>query len=226
MKPFCRTAPAFVACWLMFCALLIGSNVQAAASAPSNSSASAKQTDLLAQVRQRLLDAPVMRGNFVQTKSVPGFRHPLISSGTFLIARGKGVMWHTLKPFASVLTITRDHLLSRQADGQVTTRVDAKDEPGLRAINLMLFAVMSADVTTLEQRFHITGALLDQAGWTLKLTPRDAMLAQWVTSIELSGDQVVRRVTLVEAQGGSSVITFTDTVGAQTLSTDEARHFE
>lgn len=201
-----------------------------AAAAQNNAAApltqSASNTALVTQVRQRLVNAPVVRGSFEQKKTIQGFRNPLVSTGTFLVAQGKGVSWHTQKPFESMLTITRERMLSRQADGQISARMEAKDEPGLRAVNEMLFAVMAADLRTLEQRFAITGELRGKSGWTLQLTPRDSMLAQWITSIGLSGDRVVRSVTLQEAHGDSSVITFTDTVTAQSLSAEDARRFD
>ncbi|TMS59796.1 outer membrane lipoprotein carrier protein LolA [Imbroritus primus] len=202
----------------------------AAASAQGTPGASivqpANNTALVAQVRARLVNAPVIHGNFEQKKTIQGFRNPLVSTGTFLIAQGKGVSWHTRKPFESVLTITRERMLSRQADGQISTRVEASDEPGLRAVNEMLFAVMAADLRTLEQRFAISGELRGKQGWWLQLTPRDSMLAQWITRISLSGDSVVRSVTLMEAHGDSSVITFTDTVTAQSLNAEDVRRFE
>lgn len=59
--------------------------------------------ELLAQVRQRVQDAPVVRGEFEQLKTVKGFKQPLRSSGDFIVARGKGIVWHVLKPFESTL---------------------------------------------------------------------------------------------------------------------------
>lgn len=215
---------------VMLCAVAVFLPVAHAASVQDQMTAPRTQpgssATLVAQVRARLINAPIVRGNFEQKKTIQGFRNPLVSTGTFLVAQGKGVSWHTRKPFESMLTITRERMLSRQADGQISARMEASDEPGLRAVNEMLFAVMAADLRALEQRFAITGELRGKNGWMLQLTPRDSMLAQWITRIGLSGDSVVRSVTLLEAQGDSSVITFTDTVTAQGLSTEDARRFD
>jgi outer membrane lipoprotein-sorting protein len=179
-----------------------------------------------AQARQRMTDSAVVRGEFEQRKTIKSFRNPLVSRGSFLVARDRGVIWQTREPFASSLVVTRDRLLTRQADGTVSGRVSAKDEPGLRAINEMLFALMAADLQALAQRFRIEGELLGADRWRLVLAPRDAALAQWVTRIELEGDRFVRSVKLHEAQGDSSLIRFSQQAGAATLTREEEQRFD
>lgn len=139
------------------------------------------------QVRQRLVDAPVLRGEFEQRKTIKGFRHPLLSRGDFIVARERGVLWHTREPFPSTLVLTRERLLSRGADGSVAARLDARDEPGMRALNELLFAIMATDLEALQQRFRIEGELVGGEGWRLQLVPRDSAVAQWVGRIELEG---------------------------------------
>jgi outer membrane lipoprotein-sorting protein len=193
----------------------------------ASGSAAEPASALAAQVRQRLLDAPVLRGQFEQRKTVRGFKSPLVSRGDFLVARDRGVVWHTREPFASTLTVTRERLQSRQADGTVTTGLSVRDEPGLRGINETLFALMSTDIKALEQRFHITGdAETGKDTWRLALTPRDAVLGKWVTRIELEGDRFLRSVRMTEAQGDTSVINFTQQTTAPALTRQEEAGFE
>jgi len=198
----------------------------AAALASATLPAFAAGNDVLAQVRQRLADAPVLKGAFEQRKTVKGFRNPLVSRGDFLVARDRGVVWATREPFASQLIVTRDRLLSKQADGSVNTRVDAAHEPGIRAVNEMLFALMAADLTALSARFEIDGALSGKDGWRLALKPREAALAQWVTRIELEGDRFVRKVRFTEAGGDSSEIVLSGHTTAATLTRDDATRFD
>ncbi|WP_140628932.1 LolA family protein [Methylibium rhizosphaerae] len=181
---------------------------------------------LVQQVRERLADAPVLRGRFEQRKTLKGFKSPLVSRGDFLVAKERGVVWHTREPFESSLVVTRERLLSRQADGRVDTKVEARDEPGLRAVNEMLFALMAADLQTLAARFRIDGELQGAAGWRLVLTPREAALAQWLARVELEGERFVRSVKLAEAQGDASVIRFSEHAIAQSLSREEAARFD
>ena len=159
-------------------------------------------------IGQRVVDAPVLRGAVEQRKTVKGFRNPLVSRGNFLVARELGVVWHTLQPFESTLVVTRDRLISHQSDGSVGTLIDAHDEPGLRMVNELLFALIRADLAVLTARFYIEGSLQRGDVWQLTLTPRDEMLAQWLTRAELEGDDHVRIVRLDEVRGDSTLIRF------------------
>jgi hypothetical protein len=184
---------------------------------------------LLTRIRERLRAAPVLRGQFEQVKRIQGFKNPLVSRGDFLIARDHGIVWHTLTPFESTLVVTRDRLQSRQADGSVSSQLDAREEPGLRAVNALLFALMAADLETLSGRFHIQGTAGDDAtaqDWRIRLSPRDAALAQWLSRVELQGDRYVRSATLVEARGDVSVIRFSAQATAERLSPAEALRFD
>jgi hypothetical protein len=180
---------------------------------------------LLARVRQRLVDAPVLRGEFEQRKTVRGFKHALVSRGDYLVARDRGVIWHTREPFASTLVVTRERLLARQADGSVTTRLDARDEPALRTINEMLFALMAADFKTLMERFRIEGSMQSE-GWRMTLTPRDAALARWIIGIDIEGDRHLRQASLREAQGDGSVLRFSASSVSQSLTREEEAKFD
>ncbi len=221
-----KRVPRFcVGALLAVCASLMGfSAVQAAPAAAAKADAPAVQT-LLEQVRQRVQDAPVVRGQFTQRKTVQGFKQPLQSSGDFVAARGKGIAWLVRKPFASTLIVKPDSLLSRGADGRVAMQMKAQDEPVLRTINAMLFAVMAADLEQLGQYFEVTGQV--QAGsWTLHLVPRDAMLAQWLQAVDLRGQQFVQEVQLQEARGDHSQILIQNPVAEKALRAQDAPLFE
>lgn len=181
---------------------------------------------LLDQVRQRLADAPVLRGEFEQRKTLKGFKNPLLSRGDFLLARDRGVIWRTRQPFASELVVTGERLLTRQTDGRVGTQVDTRREPGVQAVNEMLFALMAADVSTLSKRFKVDGELRGPTGWRLMLVPTDSALASWLTRIELDGERFVNQARWVEAQGDTSVIQLSAQSAASQLSADEAARFD
>ena len=181
---------------------------------------------LLAQVRQQLQSAPVVRGAFVQSKTLQGFKQPLQSSGRFVLAQGKGMVWQVQQPWASTLRITPDSLQSLQADGSTSFALQADQEPVLRTINAMLFAVMGADVQTLAQHFHVSGSAQPGKGWQLSLVPREAVLSSWLQKIELQGQQHVQQVRLQEARGDVSVISMTNVANAEVMSGDDAALFD
>lgn len=168
----------------------------------------------------------VLRGAFNQEKQVAGFRNPLRSQGTFVVARERGVIWSTLEPFPSELVITAERILSRQRDGSTRVELDAREQPAMRSVNAILFALMSGDVQALSSQFTVQ-ARRDGNTWILALAPKSPMLAKAFTSLELRGDRYVRQVTIVEASNDRTLITFSGLRETPAvLSADEAARLE
>jgi hypothetical protein len=186
----------------------------------------AAAADIAATVRTRLADAPVLRGDFVQTRTLLGFKNPLVSRGDFLLLRSRGVVWRTSAPFASTLIVTRDRLLARGADGKAMTQLDARAEPGLRTVNEVMFALLAGDLAALTRHFRIDGELLDGQGWRLALTPLNAVLAGQYALITLEGDRYVRAVRLDEPGGDQTLIRFAALRAAPEATRDDEARFE
>lgn len=186
----------------------------------------AHAADLQAEVLKRLESAPVLQGEFEQSKSLKGFKNPLVSKGEFLLARSQGIVWDTKQPFASTLVLTRDRLLARRADGSVATQMDASREPALRLVNELMFALLAGDLAVLASRFKVEGELQGAQGWKLQLTPTDALLAGQFSSIALEGDRHVKLVRLAERSGDLTLIRFSALRSAPALAPEQARRFE
>ena len=177
-------------------------------------------------ITQGVARPDVLRGQFTQEKQVSGFRNPLRSQGRFVVARQHGVIWTTLKPFPSELVVTADRILSRQRDGSTRVELDAREQPALRSVNAIMFALMSGDVQALSSQFNVAASREGQ-GWQLRLTPKSPMLAKAFASLTLQGDRYVRRVEIVEANTDRTQIQFSALSEAPaTLSADEARRFD
>lgn len=176
---------------------------------------------LIEAVRARLTDAPVLRGEFEQRKSVRGFRNPLVSRGDFMVARGKGVIWRTREPFASSLTLTRDRLVARSSDGTVNRTIDAREEPAARVLTELMLALMAADLAGISGRFRVEGELLGDLGWRLELTPADDVIRRTVSRVRMEGERHLRMLQIQETQGDSSEIRFNRIRAEQIPSPDE-----
>jgi hypothetical protein len=186
----------------------------------------AQAQDLAQAVRQQLAQPPVLRGEFEQSKQVQGFAKPLVSRGSFLVARERGVLWATKTPFASQLRLTRDEILATQGNGAVAFRLDASKEPAVRVINGLMFSLLNGDLGGLEQHFKIEGTA-DAKGWSLQLTPRNGAIAKLMNRIDLAGDKHVRSIRIEEANGDKTTIRFSAQASEPaTLSAEEARRFE
>lgn len=178
-------------------------------------------------VRQRIAQVQVLRGGFEQQKQVEGFKNPLRSQGRFLLARDKGVVWTTLKPFPSEMVITRERILSFDAAGKRSVQADARQQPALRQVNAMMFALMAGDLKALASRFDIDARALPDNAWTLALKPKSAAMAKAFSRIELRGDRYVREVVIVEGAGDRTTLKFVDLSEAPAqLTAAEAQRFD
>ena len=178
-------------------------------------------------VKQRVAKVGVLRGEFSQDKQVAGFKNPLRSQGRFVLAQDRGVIWTTLKPFPSEVVVTRDRILSRQRDGSSRVELDGRQQPAMRSVNAIMFALMSGDAQALSAQFVVKVEALPDNGWRMQLTPRSAMLAKVFSALSLSGDRYVREVQITEANQDITRIHFAglSETPAQ-LSADEGRRFE
>ncbi len=129
---------------LVVCALVAGVTHGAEQPAPGADA-------LLARLHQ----PAVLRGAFVQSRQIIGFKRPVESSGDFVVARDQGLLWHTVKPFESLLSVSRVRLRVTDGKGGTETTIDARREPMLRTLNEILQSVVIADVPTLQARFDL-----------------------------------------------------------------------
>ena len=185
----------------------------------------APDADFVKLIHERLKTSPVLKGEFEQSKTLKGFRNPLVSKGEFLVARGQGVWWHTQQPFESTLVVTKTRLFTRNADGSAGNLMDAQAEPGLQQVNELIFSLLSADLDVLADKFAIVAQPVGAAGWTLVLTPRDPNLAKFLVRATLAGERDVQTVRIDEARGDVTQIRFSHQVPSAALSADEAARF-
>jgi outer membrane lipoprotein-sorting protein len=183
-------------------------------------------TDFARLLHERLKASPVLQGEFEQTKTLKGFKNPLVSRGQFLVARGQGVWWHTQQPFESTLVVTRTRLFTRNADGTTNDLVDAQAEPGVQQVNALVFSLLAADPEALADKFTVQAQPVGTNGWSLVLTPRDASLAKFLVRATLAGERDVQTVRIEEARGDATQIRFSHQVPSAALTADEAARFQ
>ncbi|MEO8314368.1 MAG: outer membrane lipoprotein carrier protein LolA [Pseudomonadota bacterium] len=157
---------------------------------------------------QRLHKPEVLRASFSQSRQIAGFTRPVESSGSFVVARGRGLLWQTRRPFESTLSVTRGRLRITNGAGQPETMLDARREPMLDVLNDLLQSVVIADVTALKTRFDLQVRLVGDTDWELALHPRDKVLRERFATIELAGGAYVRKVRLVEKSGDVTTMLF------------------
>jgi hypothetical protein len=181
--------------------------------------------DLLTEVQGRLTLAPVIRGEFLQTRKLVQIGKPLVSHGRFLIAQDVGIIWENISPLAQTTRLTRDDILQKQ--GQETLmRISADKEPMVRIVNGILFSVLSGDVAALSRLFDYSGKIEEDKTWRLRFVPKDRNMARLIRELRLQGARDISSVEMESAAGDVTRIEFKAQSYARTLSDAEKTQFE
>jgi hypothetical protein len=178
----------------------------------------------VARIQAMLARPAVLCGRFEQNKQLAGMKKPLLSSGRFCVVAGKGVLWHTLRPFDSTLRLTRDEIVTFQGE-RLASRLDASKEPVVRMINGVLFSLLSGDLGQLDSLFEVDGSA-DAAGWQVALAARQPALAKAIGAIRLDGGAYVKNIAINEAGGDRTAIVFSAIqTGEAAMTAQEAAQF-
>lgn len=169
-------------------------------------SLSAQAAAPIAKIQQMLAKPKVLCGRFDQSKQLNGLKKPLASNGRFCVVAGKGVLWRTLQPFPSTLRLTRDEIVNFQGE-RVAMRLDAKQEPTVRMINSVLFAMLAGDLAQLDTLFEVDGEA-EGNRWHVALKAREPALAKAIGTIALDGDSYVKNIAINDASGDYTAIVF------------------
>lgn len=194
---------------LILFAALLGSALQAQAAAP------------VAAIEAMLAKPDVLCGRFDQSKILQGIRKPVASSGRFCVVKGSGVLWRTLKPFPATLRLTRDQIVQFNGE-RVAMTLNASSEPAVRMINGVLFSLLGGDLGQLGTLFDTDGTAT-AASWQVQLKARQPALAKAIGTIRLEGGAHVQSITMDDASGDKTSITFSGIEsGKRAMSAEEA----
>jgi hypothetical protein len=178
----------------------------------------------VAKIQSMLARPKVLCGHFDQSKQLTGLKKPMASNGRFCVVADRGVLWRTLQPFPNTVRLTRDEIIHLQGD-RVAMRLDAKQEPAVRTINSVLFALLAGDLGQIEKWFWVDGAIHDN-GWSVTLKVREPAMTSVISSVALEGGAYVKNITINEAGGDRTSIVFSKIqTGDAAMSVDEAALF-
>jgi len=175
----------------------------------------------------RLSPGEVLRGHFVQERTLTGFTRPIRSEGTFLLAPGQGLIWRGTVPFALVSVITPGGL-RQTLDGQETLHLSAAKLPFLGPLHDILSAAMQGEWRPLEQAFLLTRTP-QGTGSEVQLTPRPEtpVAGLPVARIEARVGSFVETVTITRPGGDHDRLTFSgQQIEAGPLSAEEQALFD
>lgn len=170
----------------------------------------------LKDLSRQLSEPAVIRGPFIQEKHLRALPQPLVSQGTFILAKEYGLLWLLKTPLQQDYRINSQGIARRDATGwQMLPGKSAGAQQ-----NHLFFAVLQGDSVELERDFELN-LQGDGHAWTLQLIPRSLLLKQVFTRIDISGGAYVQRIQLAESQGDSTVLRMPDSTSSASLNDSE-----
>jgi outer membrane lipoprotein-sorting protein len=151
------------------------------------------------EVSKTLAEHPVIKGTFTQTRTLSRMNRTMVSGGNFIIAAETGMIWDTRTPFPSVMAVGRDYIVQSTPRG-TRTRLEAQGNETFLSLADTISAVFTGDALRMRENFD--NYFTESGGkWFLGLIPREKMVQVFATQITMSGDSVIRSITLREQNG-------------------------
>jgi hypothetical protein len=174
----------------------------------------------LQQLSAQLAKPEVIHGQFTQEKHLRALPQPLISKGSFVLAKNHGLLWLLKTPLQQDYRISTKGIARRDDNGwQLLPNKSAGAEQ-----NRLFLAVLQGDSSGLQRDFELALSG-DAQQWKLTLTPRSLLLKQVFNQINIDGGALVQTIELLETQGDSTVLRMQDSNASQPLSDAEQHDF-
>ena len=174
----------------------------------------------LQQLSEQLAKPDVIHGQFIQEKHLRALPQPLISKGSFVLAKNHGLLWLLKSPLQQDYRISAKGIARR--DGNGWQRLPNKSAGAEQ--NRLFLAVLQGDSSGLQRDFELALSG-DAQQWKLTLTPRSLLLKQVFKQINIDGGALVQTIELLETQGDSTVLRMQDSSAGQPLSDAEQHDF-
>ncbi|AVX87187.1 outer membrane lipoprotein carrier protein LolA [Pseudomonas sp. VE 196-7] len=174
----------------------------------------------LQQLSEQLAKPDVIHGQFIQEKHLRALPQPLLSKGSFVLAKNHGLLWLLKTPLQQDYRITANGIARR--DGNAWQLLPNKSAGAEQ--NRLFLAVLQGDSSGLQRDFELALSG-DAQQWKLTLTPRSVLLKQVFNQININGGELVQTIELLETQGDSTVLRMQDSIANQPLSEAEQHDF-
>lgn len=174
----------------------------------------------LQQLSEQLAKPEVIHGQFIQEKHLRALPQPLLSKGSFVLAKNHGLLWLLKTPLQQDYRITANGIARR--DGNAWQLLPNKSAGAEQ--NRLFLTMLQGDSSGLQRDFELALSG-DAQQWKLTLTPRSLLLKQVFNQININGGELVQTIELLETQGDSTVLRMQDSIANQPLSEAEQHDF-
>jgi outer membrane lipoprotein-sorting protein len=163
---------------------------------------------LVAQIASHLAQAKGVRAQFTQTQTLAAMKQPLVSTGSLLFFRERGVIWQIDTPYKATYVITDTGVAEVDANGQRVTTHSAQGTHGVAEVSKMMRAMLGGDLSALYSQFDVW-AEGSAAQWRMQLTPNQPQIAQSIKGLQMSGGDYLQHLRITLANGDLTQLDFT-----------------
>lgn len=151
----------------------------------------------------KMLGVDRMAADFVEQKHSSLLAKPLVTKGTLVYARDRGLVRTVAGPRAQQVIVTQKALTIKK--GKRTDTVPLAKSKDLQAFALVFPALLRGDRDEIAQAFDLAVRGSEQDWWALTLTPKAASLRKMIDEVVVIGHgHEVRELRVVEASGDHS----------------------
>jgi outer membrane lipoprotein-sorting protein len=162
---------------------------------------------LVSQIASRLAQAKGVRAQFTQTQTLAAMKQPLVSTGSLLFFRDRGVIWQIDTPYKATYVITDAGVAEVNANGQRVTTHSAQGARGVAQVSKMMRAMLGGDLSALYSQFDVQ-AEGSAAQWRMQLTPNQPQIAQSIKGLQMNGGDYLQSLRITLANGDITKLDF------------------
>jgi outer membrane lipoprotein-sorting protein len=164
-------------------------------------------TALVSQIAAHLAQPKGVRAQFTQTQTLAAMKQPLVSNGTLLFFRERGVIWQIDTPYKAIYVITDAGVAQVDASGHRVGTRSAQSPRGVAQVSKMMRAMLGGDLSALYSQFDVS-AEGSAAQWRMRLTPNQPQLAQSIKGLDMSGGDYLQSLRITLANGDVTSLEF------------------
>ncbi|MFM0501986.1 LolA family protein [Paraburkholderia caffeinilytica] len=173
----------------------------------AESTQSAGNPALVSQIASHLAQAKGVRAQFTQTQTLAAMKQPLVSTGSLLFFRDRGVIWQIDTPYKATYVITDAGVAEVDANGRRVTAHSAQGTRGVAQVSKMMRAMLGGDLSALYSQFDVQ-AEGSAAQWRMQLTPNQPQIAQSIKGLQMNGGDYLQSLRITLANGDVTRLDF------------------
>jgi outer membrane lipoprotein-sorting protein len=162
---------------------------------------------LVSQVAAHLAQTKGVRAQFTQTQTLSAMKQPLVSTGTLVFFRERGVIWRVDTPYKATYVIGDAGVGEVDANGRRVNTKSAQGVRGVAQVSKMMRAMLGGDLSALYSQFDVD-AQGTTSQWKLELKPNQPQLAQSIKGLQMTGGEFLQTLRITLANGDVTQIEF------------------